>query len=111
MLKKPGVMIYFDITECMEHMSDEQAGILFRAILEYGQHRTEQILPPPLHIVWPLVRRRLDSDDERYFRTTLKRGYAAYTRWAKAKGKEPVDYDEWLYSPEYRNITEPDDPE
>ncbi len=56
MYEKPGVMIYFDLQETLDRLSDEQAGILFRAILEYGAKRTEPDLPDPLFFLCPLSR-------------------------------------------------------
>lgn len=96
MREKPGVMIYFDMRELLNRLSDQQVGILFRAILEYGVTQTEPSLPEPLHLLWPLVQMRLDSDDQRYHRVSQKRRYAIYVRWTKHHGQTPLSYEDWL---------------
>ena len=45
MSKRPGVMIYFDILQVLERISDQDAGRLFRAILEYGRDGKIPALP------------------------------------------------------------------
>lgn len=96
MYEKPGVMIYFDLQETLDRLSDEQAGILFRAILEYGAKRTEPDLPDPLFFLWPIIQTRLDCDDRRYYRVSQKRRYAVYVRWTKHHGQTPLSFTEWL---------------
>ena len=96
MQEKPGVMIYFDMRETLNRLSDRNAGLLFRAILEYGATRKVPKLPDVLFPIWPLIQMRLDIDDERYFRVTQKRRYAVYVRWAKHHEQTPVSFDEWL---------------
>ncbi len=96
MQKKPGVMIYFDMLETLERLSDENAGVLLRAILEYGKTQCEPQLPDPLYLLWPMIRMRLDMDDERYYQVSQKRSYAAYVRWANHQGHAPMPYNEWL---------------
>ena len=96
MAKKPGVMIYFDILETLRRLSDEEAGILFRAIMEYGATRQMPDLPGPLVILWPLIQMRLDFDDQRYRETTQKRRYATYCRDQKNRGQTPLPFSQWL---------------
>ena len=82
--------------ETVKRLSDRNAGILFRAILEYGATGKEPVLPESLYLLWPMVRMRLDTDDQRYRQVSQKRKYAIYVRWAKAHGQEPLAYDSWL---------------
>ena len=96
MSEKPGVMIYFEIMETVRLLNDQQAAALFRAILEYGLTKKEPPLPDDLMILWPLVRMRLDSDDERYYQVSQKKRYGAYVRWAKHNHTEPLPYDRWI---------------
>lgn len=96
MQNKPGVMIYFDIQETVKRLSDRSAGILFRAILEYGATKKEPTLPDSLYMLWPMIRMRLDTDDERYHQMSQRRRYAAYTRWCKHDGENPLSYNDWL---------------
>ena len=95
---KPGVMIYFELKETLNRLSDADAGILFRAIMEYGATGREAELSDALLVLWPLIRMRLDIDDQRYRNTSYKRKYAVYVRWAKHHNQEVMAYDDWLAS-------------
>ena len=92
---KPGVMIYFDVLPAMEHLSYTDKGRLFEAILRYGKYHVESNLSKRTEVLWPLIRMRLDTDEIRYQNTVTRRRYAAYVRWAKNEGKEPLDYVAW----------------
>ena len=96
MKEKPGVMIYFEIASVLKLLSDEDAGKLFRAILEYGQTRTMPQLPESLQIVWPLIQLRLDNDHKHYHDVCSEKGYAAYVRWQKERQQEYLSREDWL---------------
>lgn len=93
MSDKPGVMIYFDMRQTLSRLSDRQAGILFRAILEYGATKKVPELPDSLYLLWPLLQMRLDNDDQRYHSISQKRQYATYKRWNKDDCKT---FEQWL---------------
>ena len=42
MSEKPGIMVYFEMRNLLKLISDEDAGILFRAMLDFGAER----IPP-----------------------------------------------------------------
>ena len=109
MSEKPGVMIYFEVWEMIKRMTDDMAGALFKAIMEYGATKRIPELPDPLFIIWPMVQARLDTDDERYYRVSQKRKYAAYTRWAKEHKEDPLPFDKWLYEIERFDREDADD--
>ena len=94
--RKPGVMVYFDMRQTLEHLSDRHVAALFRAILEYGETGRRPKLPDKLLVLWPLVEMRINTDDSRYRENVRKRKYAAYCRWAAKKDIEPLCYEEWL---------------
>ena len=94
--RKPGVMVYFEMRSLLERLSNNDAGILFRAIMDYGATGCIPELPESLFIAWPLIQMRLDMDNERYWKVTNQRKYATYSRWAKEKGNEPIPYNDWL---------------
>jgi hypothetical protein len=96
MKKKPGVMIYFELRGVLKLLTDAEKGKLFEAILEYGDSGSMPSLDGSLAVIWPLIQRRLDTDNIQYDKTVVKRKYAAYTRWAKQHGEEPESYDNWL---------------
>ena len=73
--------------------------MLFLAILEYAESKTLPQLPEKLELVWSLIRPRLDFDDDRYYEKTAQAKYAAYVRWTKRAGEEPLSYEEWVMNP------------
>ena len=96
MKKKPGVMVYFELRGMLKLLPDEQKGKLFEAILEYGETGSIPELSPTLRVAWPLIQMRLDADTDRYAYVGLKRRYAAYVRWAKEHGEEPIAFSDWV---------------
>jgi hypothetical protein len=102
MSKKPGVMIYYDVKQAVDKMSDKHAGILLRAILEFGFEGTIPQLPDKLNLIWPMIQMRLQLDDHRYHQLYYKRRYAAHVRWSNDKGLEPLSYEAWLETDEGR---------
>ena len=96
MSEKPGVMIYFEIREMLRRMDNEMRGILFQAIMDYGATREVPTdLPEPLYLFWPVIQARLDTDNDRYNRISLKKRYAIYTRWAKQRNETPLSFADW----------------
>lgn len=95
MKQKPGVMIYFDLRPVLDLLSMEEKGMLFQAILEYGEDGFYTHLDEKLSLLWPLIQQRLDRDWARYQATVLKRRYAAYSRWEKQHGHDPLPYVRW----------------
>ena len=108
MKQKPGVMIYFDIIPVLDLLSNNDAGILFRAILQYGEKGVLPELDQGLALVWPLIRQRLDCDATRYQTTVMKRKYAAYARWERQNDREPMSYTDWLEQHGYETDHEAD---
>ena len=96
MKQKPGVMIYFDMIPVVELLSNQDAGLLFRAILQYGENGVLPELDPHLALLWPLIQQRLDCDAARYETTVMKRKYAAYARWERQNERQPQPYTLWL---------------
>ena len=94
--KKPGVMVYFEVRTLIERMSTHEAGLLFRAILAYGETGEVPELPDKLYVFWPLIQMRLDVDERKYQSVINKRKYGGYCRSEKAKGNEPLEYNVWL---------------
>ena len=106
MSNKPGVMVYFDLVHTLEMLSDQEAGILFRAIMYYGMDGTRTKLPPNLMLLWPLIEMRINSDDARYNLKSQKKKYAVYVRWAKEHGQEPLSFNSWMAE----NLADEDEP-
>lgn len=70
---RPGVMVYFDLRPCLNRLSLREKGMLFDAILAYGQ---EQKLPEfrgALGVAWDFVQPDIDRDNKRYDQIVEKR--------------------------------------
>ena len=106
MSRKPGVMIYFDLLPAIRNLSNSDKGILFEAILEYGKNRKTPVLSNKTMVIWPLILQRMEVDEMRYMRTVTRRAYAAYRRWAKQHGEEPMEFLEWQEKKGYALIDE-----
>ena len=73
------------IRPCLKRLTNEEKGILFEAILDYGEYALEPELDGVLGIAWDFIQPRLDRDRERYEQIAEKRKAAANTRWGKEK--------------------------
>ena len=111
MSKKPGVMIYFDMLPVLHTLSNTDKGILFEAILQYGYDKTMIELTKRTAVIWPLIEQRMAVDECRYKRTVIRRAYAAYRRWAKQQGEEPLEFVQWQQENGHSYINEDYDPE
>ena len=99
MKEKPGVMIHFDMVPAIQTLSKEDKATLIETLLQYGLHKTKPAkLSKKMAVLWPLIQYRLDLDESRYQVTVLKRKYAAYARWEKENGRQPLHYSYWLKS-------------
>ena len=92
---KPGVMLYFDLMGSLKHLSDKNAGILFKGILHYAREGEEPQLPAVLLPLWALIKSRIDADDGAYQEKARKNKYNAYVRWQKAQNRDPLPYEAW----------------
>lgn len=94
--KQPGTMLYFDVRPSLKRLTNEEKGILFEAILDYGEHGVLPELDGALGVAWDFIQPRLDRDRERYDNQVLQRKYAVYCREIKRTDGEPLDFDSWL---------------
>ena len=78
---QPGVMLYFDLRLSLQRLSCEEKGILFDAILDYGQDGTVPELEGVLGVAWDFIRPRLDLDRRHYQDVVEQRRAAARKRW------------------------------
>ena len=100
-MSKPGVMLYFDIRNCLKRLNTQQKGILFEAILEYGEFGTVPDFSEDtaLGVAWDFIEPKIDRDDERYEANVLQRKYAAYCKSCKRIGIAPQDFTVWQQRP------------
>ena len=85
MMKKPGIMLYFELMPCLQRLDDAQKGRLLWGMLAYGRDGEEPDFDSDeaLAMAWPFVRLRLDQDEERYLKKVEQRHQAAVSRWQK----------------------------
>lgn len=100
--KRPGVMLYFDIIPAIKLLSDEEKGILFDAILSYGETGIEPELDGKLAMAWVFIQQSSDRDAVRYAEKVLKTKYASYCRITKCKDPDASllsfrDWKEFIY--------------
>ena len=96
--QKPGVMLYFEMRDVFEELSNEKRGILVSAILDYSEHGIQPDFRGSLRIAWASIRHKLDRDDDNYARKSQVRRYAVYIRESKKDGVLPLPYEQWLAS-------------
>lgn len=92
----PGVLLYREVYVCIQHLTDEDAGRLVRALFEYSFEGLAPQLPAHLSLVWTLLQPALDRDRVRYEDKVRKAAYAADSRERKRKGLPRLSYSEWL---------------
>ena len=64
--EKKSFIVYCDLEEILNELSDEDAGILFKAMVDYAQNGTEPELGVPLKYVWIPIRQQMDRDEEKW---------------------------------------------
>ena len=82
-MAKPGVMFYFDVRPCLKRLTNEEKGLLFEAILDYGQYGVFPDFDGMMGIAWDFIQPRIDADDEHYKEVVQVRKAAAKARWNK----------------------------
>lgn len=95
--RRPGVMLYFDMSPSVERMDIQQKAALLDAILRYGEFGEEPDFrnDPRLDVTWTFVRQRIDIDGAAYEEKCEKGRYATYVREAEKKQKTPLTYEAW----------------
>lgn len=88
-MKKRGTIIYPELIEVVDQLSDTQAGKLFRAILDYSNDKEPQ-LDPMLKLVFTPIRQKIDENFERYEQVSKINTQNVNKRWNKEKS-EPKD--------------------
>ena len=97
-MARPGVMIYFDVREPLEELTDNEKGQLFDAILEYGQYGVIPEFTGTLRMAWRFIKPNIDRDGNKYEKTVQQRKYASYCNKLKAlkREDEKVSFDTWM---------------
>lgn len=99
-MKRPGVMLYFDIRPSLKRLTTEEKGQLFEAILEYAEFEKIPKFDGCLGVAWDFIQPRIDKDRDNYRETVYKKQYAVFTREAKKYGIEPPSFEVWRERPD-----------
>ena len=81
--EKKGFVVYHSYRECFEDLSDEEVGILFKAMLSYSETGEMPDMPKPLKVAFRFIKHQIDANKEKYIEKCNKRSEAG------AKGGRP----------------------
>lgn len=94
---KKSFVLYTDFGDFIDVMTDEQAGELFRAIIQYEQGKEPDIQDPSAKIAFVAIKQRLDVDNQKWEDTKRARAEAgkkgAEARWENDKQEANDDTD------------------
>lgn len=85
--KRPGVMLYFDTRPCLRRLTMDERGVLFEAILDYGEFGVVPELDGMVGVAWDFIRPKIDRDAEHYEEIAQKRTEAIRSRWERERQK------------------------
>ncbi len=85
MAKRPGIMLYFSVRPALKRLSAEQKGLLFDAILDYGESGLLPEFDGVLGVCWDFIQPMIDKDAAAYSEKCSKARSAANTRWMSGK--------------------------
>ena len=67
MNRQPGILLYFDLLNTLEHLSNDELGEMIRAASHFVQYQERPSFHfPACEIYWPFVLRDLMRDMDRY---------------------------------------------
>lgn len=79
---KPGVMLYFELCDTVQMMTQNEKGDLLDAILNYGKSGVEPTFSDrAMAMLWSRIRLDIQRDGERYEEIRARRAAAANKRW------------------------------
>ena len=86
-----GVMLYLDNCEAVHHLSDEEAGKLFKCIAEYACGQEPSLLEGPLMSLFCMFRTQMERNRKNYAELCDKNKKKAQLRWQKVNQQEATD--------------------
>lgn len=103
-----GFILYYDMKQSFDEMTDKEIGMLVRALMNYGAEGIEpEKLSHNLRLTFGIMRRQMDRDAEKYRKTCIARSIAgkksAEARYGKSytsPGGDILDHSDF---PEYLN--------
>lgn len=107
MAERPGIMFYFDVEPALEMLSNEEAGQLFKAAMQYGHYGVAPEFDGLVAMAWSFVQPKIDRDNEAYKQKCMDNSYNRYRGVCKDRGTEPLDKAVWaeqIYLPSLTNV-------
>ena len=110
---RPGIMLYFDILEPIQLLTDAERGKLLTAILEYGKEGKIPKFRGKLALAWGFVQPKIDRDEVQYDATVQQKKYAGFCSRRSSNGFSKISYEDWLEMDEQKRrclLNNEDDP-
>jgi len=91
MAERKGFLVYADLADTLEELSDEEAGVLFKAMMTYFVDGSEPKLPRALRFAFLPVRHQMDRDREKYDRRCERNRENVRKRWEQKEDTNVYD--------------------
>jgi hypothetical protein len=85
MEKKKSFVLYADLLESIDHLSDQESGILFKHILKFVNGQDSEIQDRIIMTAWKPVELQLKRDLEKWDKTLERRNEARRKRYESNK--------------------------
>ena len=94
MAERPGVMFFFDLEPALKMLSDEEAGRLFKAAMEYAHYGVVPEFDGMVALAWTFIQPKIDRDRDAYDLRCKKSEYAAFCSHL-GEGVTKPTFEEW----------------
>lgn len=95
-MKRPGMMLYFDMLEPISVLTNAERGKLLTAMLEYGKEGKKPSFQGKLALAWGFVQPKIDRDEGSYDFAVQQRKYAGFCSRRASNGLSKISYEDWL---------------
>ena len=102
-MERPGFVVYFDLLDQIQDLSDAERGQLLTGMLEYGKYGVLPEFKGMLAMAWRFLRPKMDRDAEAYAKTIEGKRYATYCRECKKNGIQELSREDWRVSIDNQN--------
>lgn len=112
MAERPGIMFYFELRPALSMLSDEEAGKLFKAAMEYGEFGVVPELDGMAAMAWTFVRPKIDRDNEAYNERCIQNAFNRYVGECKKNGTTALSREAWeakIFAPRQQRLTSVND--
>lgn len=85
MSEKKSFILYADMQEAVELLTDEQAGKLFKGLLKYAHGESVDFEEIPVKMLFQFIKAQIDRDFEKWEKAVEQRRNAVNARWNKVR--------------------------